>query len=323
MRIALIDDVTLTPGQAARLDALGEVRIFQGVPVRAAEILGRADGAEIMVASWTKIDAEILAGLPRLKLVSIWATGYDNIDVGAATRRRVAVAHVPGYATQAVAEMVFGLILAIYRRIPAADRDVRHDRKLNWNRFQGLELQGKTLGLLGTGAIGGRVAEIACAFGLKVVAHDPHPRADLVRHGAVAYLPLDEVLAQSDIVSLHLPLTAATQGAFSFRQFSLMQPTAVFINTARHAIVDQAALGEALRDGKIAAAGLDDLDLSRGDASAILQAENVVLTPHIGFNTAEASVKKTDICLDNIEAFIAGRPQHVVNPAVFEPDERR
>jgi D-3-phosphoglycerate dehydrogenase len=323
MKIALIDDVTLTPAQAARLDALGEVRVFQGVPVRAAEILGRAEGAEIIVASWTKIDDAVLSGLPRLKLVSIWATGYDNIDVTAATRRRVAVAHVPGYATQAVAEMVFGLILAIYRRIPAADRDVRQERKLNWHRFQGAELQGKTLGLLGTGAIGGRVAEIARVFGLKVVAHDAHPREDLVRRCAVGYLPLEEVLAQSDIVSLHLPLAAATQGAFSYSEFSRMKRTAVFINTARHAIVDQAALCDALRSGRIAAAGLDDLDLGRDDARAVLQAENVVLTPHIGFNTAEAIVKKTDICLDNVEAFIAGRPQHVVNPAVFEPDERR
>lgn len=318
MKIALIDDVTLTPAQAARLNALGEVRVFSGVPVRAADILGRAEGAEIVVASWTKIDAAILSGLPRLQLVSIWATGYDNVDVVAATCRRVAVTHVPGYATEAVAEMVFGLILAICRRIPAADRDVRQDRNLNWHRFQGTELQGKTLGLLGTGAIGGRVAEIACAFGLRVVAHDVHPREDLVRRCAVVYLPLEEVLAQSDIVSLHLPLTAATQGAFSYREFSRMKPTAVFINTARHAIVDQAALGEALRSGQIAAAGLDDLDLGRDDARAVLEAENVLLTPHIGFYTAEAIVKKTDICLDNVEAFIAGRPQHVVNPAVFE-----
>jgi D-3-phosphoglycerate dehydrogenase len=173
-----------------------------------------------------------------------------------------------------------------------------------------MELQGRTLGLLGTGAIGSRVAEIACAFGLRVIAHDPAPREELVRKCRVAYLPLDEVLAQSDIVSLHLPLTAATRGAFSFRQFSRMKPTAIFINTAREAIVDQAALGDALQSGKIAAAGLDDLDLSREDARAILQAENVVLTAAHQVQHGRAIVKKTEICIDNIEAFIAGRPQH-------------
>jgi phosphoglycerate dehydrogenase-like enzyme len=323
MKIALIDDVTLTPGQEGRLRGCGEVRVFSGVPVEAGEILERARGAEIVVASWTKINDAILSGLPRLRLISIWATGTDNVDVAAATRRGVAIAHVPGYATEAVAEMVFGLVLAICRRILAADRDVRREGKLNWHLFQGLELRGKTLGLLGTGAIGARVAEIAGAFGLRVIAHDPAPREDLVRKCRVAYLPLDEVLAQSDILSLHLPLTAATQGAFSFAQFARMKPAAVFINTARAAIVDQAALREALETGTIAAAGLDDLDLDQDGAFWFLEAGSVVLTPHIGFNTREAIIKKTDVCIDNIVEFIQGRPRHLVNPEVLDGRPRR
>jgi D-3-phosphoglycerate dehydrogenase len=316
MKIALIDDVTLTAAQAARLGTLGEVRVHSGVPVREADILARAAGAEVVVASWTKIGDGILASLPRLRLLSIWATGYDNVDVDAATCRGIAVAHVPGYATEAVAEMVFGLMLAATRRIVAADRHVREQRRLDWTLFQGVELKGKTLGLLGTGAIGGRVAEIAGAFGLRVIAHDKRPCEELIRRCRVAYRTLDAVLAESDILSLHLPLAADTAGAFGARQFGLMKPGAVFINTARAAIVDQAALWEALAAGKIAAAGLDDLDLEPAAAARFLSAENVVLTPHIGFNTAEAILKKTEICLDNVEAFIAGRPQNLVNPAV-------
>ncbi|MFO7706864.1 MAG: 2-hydroxyacid dehydrogenase [Desulfobacterales bacterium] len=318
MKITVIDDMALTTDQTDRLQRCGEVRIFSGVPVRVVDILARAAGAEIVVASWTKIDDTILSGLPGLKLISIWATGYDNVDVDAATRRKVAIAHVPGYATEAVAEMVFGLILAITRRVIAADRDVRLERKLNWHLYQGTELHGKLLGILGTGAIGARVAEIAGAFGLRVIAHDAAPQRDLAQQGRISYLPLDKVLAQSDILSLHLPLTADTSGWFSSRQFALMKPSAVFINTARAAIVDQAALWDALHTGKIAAAGLDDLDLDQDSAQGILRAENVVLTPHIGFNTREAIIKKSEVCIDNIVSFLQGRPQHIVNPVVLE-----
>lgn len=318
MKIAVIDDVTMTAAQEDVLRRCGDLEVFHGVPAGPEEIRRRAAGAEIVIASWTKLPASVLQILPDLKLLSVWATGYDNVDVEAATRRGVMVCHVPGYATEAVAEMVFGLILAIARRILPADKDVRATGQLRWDRFQGLELQGKVLGLLGTGAIGARVAEIAGAFGLKPIAFDVSPRAELTRRFQVEYLPLEEVLSRSDIVSLHLPLTESTRGFFSFGHFARMKPAAVFINTARAAIVDQEALWDALSAGRISAAGLDDLDLNRSEARGFLEDERVVLTPHIGFNTREAIIKKTDICIDNVVRFIQGHPRHIVNPSVVK-----
>lgn len=313
MKIVILDDVTITPAQEERLRQYGEVVIFPGVPTRPEEILTRAEGAQVLVASWTKINAQTLESLPNLQLISIWATGYDNVDVEAATRLGIRIAHVPGYATEAVAELCFGLMLAVVRRILPADRDVRHEKQLNWNRFQGMELKGKILGLLGTGAIGARVAEIARAFGMRLMAYDLVPRRGLAESLQIQYLPLPEVLKESDILSLHLPLTPKTKGFFSAKEFTQMNPRAIFINTARQAIVDQDALLEALESGRIAAAGLDDIDLSRESGRRLLELEQVVFTPHIGFHTAEAIAQKTDICFENVIQFVRGNPVNIVN----------
>jgi phosphoglycerate dehydrogenase-like enzyme len=313
MKIVILDDVTITPAQEERLRQEGEVVIFTGVPTRPEEIFSRAQGAEILIASWTKINAQILERLTQLKMISIWATGYDNVDVEAATRLGIRIAHVPGYATEAVAELCFGLMLAVVRKILPADRDVRHERQLNWNRFQGMELKGKVLGLLGTGAIGARVAEIAYAFGMKLIAYDPVPRRALAESFQIRYLPLPEVLRRSDILSLHLPLAPNTKGFFSAKEFAQMTPRAIFINTARQAIVDQDALLEALESGQIAAAGLDDIDLTRESGRRLLELEQVVFTPHLGFHTAEAIAQKTDICFENVIQFIRGNPVNIVN----------
>ncbi|MBP1720125.1 MAG: D-3-phosphoglycerate dehydrogenase [Deltaproteobacteria bacterium] len=191
--------------------------------------------------------------------------------------------------------------------------DVRQEKQLNWNRFQGTELKGKILGLLGTGAIGARVAEIARAFGMKIIAYDPAPRKNLAESLQIQYLPLPEVLKESDLLSLHLPLTPNTKGFFSIKEFAQMNPGAIFINTARQAIVDQDALLEALEAGQIAAAGLDDIDLSRESGRRLLELDQIVFTPHIGFHTAEAIAQKTDICFENVIQFIRGNPANIVN----------
>jgi D-3-phosphoglycerate dehydrogenase len=320
MKIAIIDDVTMTAEQEERLRGCGAVAVFKGVPTRPEEILSRAEGAQILIASWTKISSRILENLTGLKMISIWATGYDNVDVEAATRLGIRIAHVPGYATEAVAELCIGLMLAVVRRILPADRDVRAEKQLNWNRFPGTELRGKILGLLGTGAIGARVAEIAGVFGMKIIAHDPLPREDLAGRLGIEYLALPEVLRRSDILSLHLPLSADTKGFFSAPELAQMKPGAVFINTARQAVVNQDALLEALESGRISAAGLDDIDLSRESGGRLLKLDQVVFTPHIGFHTAEAIAKKTDICFENVIRFVRGNPVNIVNP---DPADRR
>jgi phosphoglycerate dehydrogenase-like enzyme len=313
MKIVILDDVTMTAEQEERLRQHGEVVIFTGVPAHPDEILSRAQGAHILIASWTKINAEILQSLSRVKMISIWATGYDNVDVEAATRRGIQIAHVPGYATEAVAELSFGLMLAVVRKILPADQDVRREKKLNWDRFQGAELRGKILGLLGTGAIGARVAEIAHAFGMKLVAYDLAPRRHMAEKFQLQYLPLEEVLRRSEILSLHLPLGPDTKGFLSDPEFNRMNRQTLFINTARAAIVDQDALLRALESGRIAAAGLDDIDLSRESGRRLLELDQVIFTPHIGFHTTEAIRQKTDICFENVIQFIRGTPVNIVN----------
>jgi phosphoglycerate dehydrogenase-like enzyme len=313
MKIAILDDVTMTALQEDRLRQHGEVVIFTGVPIEKDEILSRAQGAHILIASWTKINAEILQNLSQVQMISIWATGYDNVDVEAATRRGIRVAHVPGYATEAVAELALALMLAVVRKILPADRDVRREKHLRWDRFPGTELKGKTLGLLGTGAIGTRVAEIAYALGMSLIAYDLAPRNQLTEKLHLAYLPLGEVLAGSDILSLHLPLTANTEHFLSIREFQQMKRGAIFINTARQAIVDQDALLRALESDRITAAGLDDIDLSLESGRRLLELEQVIFTPHIGFHTTEAITQKTDICFENVIQFIRGNPVNIVN----------
>jgi len=313
MKIVILDDVTMTTAQEERLRQHGEVVIFTGVPTHPEEIISRAQGAHILIASWTKINAEILQRLSHVQMISIWATGYDNVDVEAATRRGIRIAHVPGYATEAVAELALGLMLAVVRKILKADRDVRREKQLNWNRFQGTELRGKVLGLLGTGAIGARVAEIAHAFGMKLIAHDLAPRMHLVEKFQLQYLPLQEILTGSDILSLHLPLGPNTKRFLSVQAFGQMKPSSLFINTARQAIVDQDALLWALESGRIAAAGLDDIDLSQESGRRLLELDRVVFTPHIGFHTTEAITQKTDTCFENVIQFIRGNPVNIVN----------
>jgi D-3-phosphoglycerate dehydrogenase len=323
MKIAILDDVTMTVAQVNRLRQHGEVEIFTGVPTCPEEILLRARGAHILIASWTKISAKILKSLPLAQMISIWATGYDNVDVKAATRLGIRVAHVPGYATEAVAELTLGLMLAVVRKIPMADGDVRREKQLNWSRFRGRELRGKVLGLLGTGAIGARVAEIAYAFGMNLIAYDLIPQKNLIETFGLQYLPLREVLMRSDILSLHLPLTPDTKRFLSVQEFGQMKRGALFINTARQAIVDQDALLGALESGQIAAAGLDDIDLSQESGRCLLELKQVVFTPHIGFHTTEAITQKTDICFENVIQFIAGNPVNIVNPGTPSRSQTR
>ncbi|MBF0531172.1 MAG: glycerate dehydrogenase [Deltaproteobacteria bacterium] len=313
MKIVILDDTVITQEQAERLGRYGHVEIFSGIADGYHEVLARARGAEVIIASWTRISAEIIQALPDLRFISVWATGYDNVDLEAATGQGIKVAHVPGYAASAVAEFTIGLIIAVLRKIFPADQNLRKTRQLNWSLFQGAELRGKRLGLLGTGAIGARVAEIASAFGSKLLAFDFYPKSSLAEKYNLEYLALDEVLTRSDIVSLHLPLTAATQGFISTREFDLMPPGAIFINTARAAIVDQAALLAALDSGRLSAAGLDDIDLTLESAQKLLDLDQVILTPHIGFNTREAILQKTDICIENIIQFLQGHPMNIVN----------
>jgi lactate dehydrogenase-like 2-hydroxyacid dehydrogenase len=314
MRIVVLDDFGLGPQNLARLEALGEVRVFQGVPRGDAEVIERAKGAEVVLCCWARMDAPVLERLPRLRMVSLAATGVDTVDVETAARRGVVVCRVPAYATNAVAELALGLMLAVKRKIAAADRFFRERRERDWERFLGGELCGSTLGVVGTGAIGRRVAHLAHAFGMRIVAHDVVRCDALVDETGATYLPLNRLFADSDVVSLHAPLTAETAGMVDAPLLALMPGHAVLVNTARAGLVDQGALHGALVAGSIAGAGLDVLDLSDRSAPGFFALDNVVLTPHIGFNTGEANASLAAMCTDNAVRFIEGRPCNVAAP---------
>ena len=242
----------------------------------------------LIVRSETKVTPQLLAAAPHLKVIGRAGIGVDNIDVEAATFRGIAVLNAPAANTISAAEHAVGLLLALERRIPWAHESMRRGE---WERqrFQGFELRGKTLGIVGLGRIGAHVANIARAIGLRLLVHDPFVTPARAQEIGAELLPLDGLLARADIVTLHLPLTDDTRHLIDRRRLGLMKPTAVFINTARGGLVDEAALVEAITGGKLAGAAVDVFEAEPLAAdSPLRRLDQVILTPHLAASTAEA-----------------------------------
>jgi phosphoglycerate dehydrogenase-like enzyme len=278
------------------------------------EFFARLASAEVVIniRSYSVFDEEALAHAPNLKMISILGTGTDNVDLAAAARRGIAVTNTPGVGAPSVAELALGLILATARAIPLSDRRLREGA---WQHVEGPELYGKTLGLLGLGAIGQYLARLATGLGMRVIGWSFNQDAGRAAACGAELVERDEVFRQSDIVSVHLRNSPEARGFVGAREFGLMKPSAILINTARGAIVDQDALVAALRDGTIAGAGLDvypnePLTLQQ---NVYRDFENVVLMPHAGAVTVEANARSRTMPVDNIIAFLEGRPVHVVN----------
>lgn len=314
--IVVLDYVYLNQNHVEKLQSLGEVTIYKDAPASEEEAVQRLHEAEIAILGWTDITKTMIQRLPKLRMISMWATGYDYIDVPAATNSRVMVTNVPGYASEAVAEHVFALLLGVIRQIPQADKHVR-EVGYNWKLFQGSELAGKTLGVVGTGAIGSRVAEIGRCFGMKVIAVTAHPSKERAQRLGVEYADFETLLRESDVISVNVPLTPETEMLFDKPAFAKMKPSAIFINASRGKVVDETALYEALANGKLGGAGLDVLVDPVDKQRPLFQLLNVVFTPHIGFHTIDALSRCTDICLENIDCFLNASPQNVVNPEVL------
>ena len=247
-----------------------------------------ADADAVLVRSATRITRESLARATRLQVIGRAGVGVDTIDVDAATDRGIAVLTAPSGNTISAAELTLALLLALVRRVPAADRSMRGGA---WDRksFTGSELYGKTLGLVGAGRIGGEVARRARAFGMRVLVYDPYLPDGRAREMEAEPVPLDDLLRRADVVSFHVPLTDATSGLVKERELSLMKPGAFLVNAARGGIVDESALVAALRAGRLAGAALDVFEQEPRPTDHPLRAmENVVLTPHLGASTAEA-----------------------------------
>jgi len=315
MRIVVVDHVYVEDQHIQQLRALGEVQIFRDAPKSDEELKRRIQGAEIVVVGWSNLTREIIDSAPNLKMISVWATTCHYVDLEAAKQKGIMVTHVPGYATEAVAEHVFALLLASVRRLMLADKHVR-EGKFDWRPFRGIELAGKTLGLVGTGAIGCRVGEIAKAFKMRVLAFDIVPNMKRAQEIGMEYVDLQTLLRESDIVSLHVTLTSETEHLIGKKEIEMMKKAGVVINTSQGKVIDEKALADALRSQKLSYAGLDVFEVETpAQRNPLFELDNSVLSPHVGFHTVEAVKLKTDICIDNIVKFLEGRPQNTCETA--------
>ena len=297
---------------AATLQAAGhEFVYYTSKETQQDKLLSRVQDADIIMLANQPLSAEIINGCPKLKMLSVAFTGVDHVALDACRARNILVCNAAGYSTNAVAELTFGLAISVIRNIVPCDARCR--RAGTKDGLVGFELFGKTFGVVGTGAIGARVAKIAAAFGCKVLAYSRTAKQELVDAG-VQYVSLDELLAQSDFVSLHVPLTDATRGLINADAIAKMKQGAVLLNTARGPVVDSAALAEALNAGKLAGAGIDVFEGEPPIAEnhPLCSAKNTVLTPHVAFASREALETRADIVFANIEKWLNGAPQNVV-----------
>jgi phosphoglycerate dehydrogenase-like enzyme len=298
-----------------RLEKHGEVIVHSTRFIDRAEFHARIAPAEIVinVRAYSPFDAEALSHALNLKLISFVGTGIDNVDVKECARRGIVVSNTPGVAATSVAELALGLMLAVARMIPASDRTLRQGE---WRHWDGPELAGKTLALLGLGAIGRQMAVLGRAIGMRVIGWTFHPDPIRATAMGVELVGFEQLFRQADVLSIHVKLSAHTQGLVGAEELALMRPEAILVNTARAAIVDQAALAATLQAGKLAGAGLDvhDPEPLPAERNPWLRLDNVVLTPHSGSVTREANRRSLHEPVENVIAFLEGRPRNVVNP---------
>ena len=315
MNIVVLDGFTLNPGDLswAELQGLGPCAIYDRTPP--GEVLARAAGAEILLTNKTHLTSETIQRLPQLRYIGVLATGTNIVDLAAARVRVIPVTNVPTYGTKSVAQFTFALLLELAHHVghhAGTVREGRWTRSTDWCYwdFPLIELDGLTLGIVGLGRIGRAVSALGAAFGMKVIACDPTAGTPppLVR-----LVELDPLLPESDVVSLHCPLTPQTAHLVNARRLALMKPTAFLVNTSRGPLVDESALAEALNAGRIAGAAVDVLSAEPPLAdNPLLAARNCLITPHMAWGTRAARSRLMQIAVENVRAFLAGKPQNVV-----------
>jgi len=315
MNIVVLDGFTLNPNDLSwdELQSLGPCAIYdRTLP---AEVAHRAADAGILLTNKTELTGGHIQNLPRLKYIGVLATGTNVVDLAAARTRGIPVTNVPAYGTKSVAQMTFALLLELAHHTGHHARTVREGRWTHstdwcyWD-FPLIELDGLTLGVVGFGRIGVAVGELGAAFGMKVLAFDPTEKAapHLVR-----FVELDALFRESNIVSLHCPLTPQTAGLVNAQRLALMKPTAFLLNTSRGPLVDERALADALNSGRIAGAAMDVLSKEPPPAdNPLLTAKNCLITPHLAWATRAARSRLMKIAVENVRAFLQGRPQNLV-----------
>lgn len=318
MRIVVLDGFTLNPGDLswAAIEKLGETVVYERT--RPEEVADRLEGAEIALTNKVVLDAAMLRRLsPTLRYIGVLATGYNVVDVEAARELGICVTNIPAYSTASVAQMVFSHLLNLTNHVAYYTQQAVDEGK--WVASQDFcfcdrpltELAGRTMGLVGLGRIGSAVANIAQAFGMKVVAYTSKRQEELP--GYIKKAGMDEIFMQSDVVSLHCPLTEDTRYLVDEKRLRMMKKNAILINTGRGPLIDEAAVANALNQGKLGAYSADVLSVEPAQAdNPLLSAPRVQLTPHIAWATREARERLMQICALNIAHFIEGNPQNTV-----------
>ncbi|MDE5974050.1 MAG: D-2-hydroxyacid dehydrogenase [Eubacterium sp.] len=318
MKIVNLDGFTTNPGDLSweGIEKLGDYIVYDRTSPD--EIINRAKGTDILIVNKTIIDRDILDALsPELKYIGLQSTGYNVVDCEYARKLGITVCNIPAYSTNAVAQLVFAFILQITNEITLHSNAVKNGEWCEcpdfcfWKKPL-TELDGKTIGIVGFGSIGQRVALIAEAFGMRVIAYNPRPKDKGELN--VSFVTIDELLRQSDIVTCHCPLTPETEGLINKENISKMKKSAILINTSRGPVVDEQALADALNNNELQAAGLDVLKIepARRD-NPLLTAKNCYITPHIAWAAKETRARLLKILEDNIVAYLDGKPQNVVN----------
>lgn len=318
MKIVALDGYTLNPGDLdwEQFKALGDFETHDRTPQ--AQTVERARDAEVVLTNKTVLDRAVIAALPRLRYIGVLATGYNVVDIKAARERGIPVCNVPEYGTANVAQAAFALLLELTNRTGHHAQTVREGRWTAatdfcyWD-FPLVELHGLTLGIVGYGRIGQAVGRIGRAFGMKVLVLDAS--ATRISGAEARFVDLDTLFRESDVVSLHCPLTPETKELINAARLAQMKPTAFLINTARGGLVNEAALAAALNHGRLAGAGLDVLSIEPPPADNPLLRANCIITPHIAWATRDARARLMQVAADNLRAWLQGRPQNVVNAA--------
>jgi D-3-phosphoglycerate dehydrogenase len=311
MKIVVVDHIHLEQEHIKKLQAIGNLQVFKNPPKTPDELKERIKEADIVIVGWSDLTKDIIESARKLKMISIWATTCHYANLEAAKERGIAVTHVPGYATESVAEHTFALLLAAIRKLPLADKHVRRG-DFDWRPFAGRELAGKTIGVIGTGAIGCRVAEIAKVFGMRILGYDKYPNLKRAEEIGIKHVDLKTLLKESDVITLHVSLTSETEGLIGEKEIEAVKNRAVIINTSQGKVIDEKALFDALKSGRISFAGLDVLESEPPSKdNPLFKLDNVILSPHIGFHTVEAAKRCTDICIDNVAKFLEGHVQNV------------
>ena len=308
-RIVIPDDepAVMLPSTAYEKLTGYDVRIFSDRPSGPGELADRIRDAEIVIniRSTSRFTSDVLEKCPKLRLISIWGTGTDNVDLAATKAHGIRVTNTPGISAIAVAEHTLALIMAVAKRIVQVDRDVRQGQ---WPRAMVTQLRGKTLGLIGTGAIGREVAKLGKGIGMRVIAWTFHPQDDIAE-----WVTLDQVFRQSDVLSVHVRQSPETIGLIRREHFELMKADGNFINTARGGIVKETDLVDALQTNRIAGAGLDVFETEPlRPGSPFYSLPNVVLTPHAAGITPETTEAGLALAIENVFSFLVGQPKNVV-----------